>query len=189
MSRTFSMPPLRSQRGEPLPMKLLMIGFEDRRIAELALDEVEIACDETGAQLSDLALAFQSQSGKSRVRQTSDAGSGPGMVRGGVLGLLTAIAAPTTGTVAATVVGGALGGVIAGVGDEAVDNKMMRSLAMVVNDADGAVLALGEGAELGKLRDVLLPYYDRTQCQPVPEATAYLIRELSKLSMEDLENR
>jgi uncharacterized membrane protein len=168
-------------------MKLLTIGFEDRQTAQGALDELETACDERGTWLKDLVVAYRSGSGTPRVRQTTDAGVGTALLHGGLLGILVAIVVPA-GSVAATVAGGALGGVIAGVGDDAVDNQMMRSLSMSLHENDSVVLALGESEQLGQLDDVLSPYRNRMESHQVPEATVYLIREMSKLSMEDLKN-
>ena len=108
-------------------MQLMMIGFDDRRAATAAFDELEEACDDRDLRLRELAVAYRSGSGRSRVRQSGHAGSGPTLVQGGLLGLLVAIGGPV-GAVEAPRVGGALGGVIAGVGSGAIDNPMMRAL-------------------------------------------------------------
>lgn len=168
-------------------MQMVMIGFDDRQAAKATFDELEDVCDDRDVRLRELAVVYRSGSGRSRVRQSAHAGSGPTLVQGGLLGLLVAIGGPV-GSAAAPRVGGALGGVIAGVGSSGIDNPMMRALAGTVHDHEGAVLVLGEKAQLRQLSDVLGPYRDVARCVEVPAATQNLIRVLSKLSMEDLES-
>ncbi|MGI9612148.1 MAG: hypothetical protein ACR2QO_04510 [Acidimicrobiales bacterium] len=169
-------------------MNLLMIGFDDRRAAQEALDELEIASEERDVQLRELALVYRSRLGRSKVRQTSDAGSSPSLVQGGLLGLLVAVA-PPFGSDAVAEASGALAGVIAGVGSNGVDNQMMRSLAASVHDHDGVVLALGDEAQFCRLHDIVEAEGARAQWLTLPEATVNLVRGLSKLSMDDLAYR
>lgn len=162
-------------------MKLLMIGFEDGRSGQCALDALEFAGDESGARFMEVALVYRrSECGTPRIRHTSDIGSVTGLLRGGLLGLLAAIASPP-----GLAISGALAGVMAGVGDEAVENPMMRSLAMAIHENMGVVLALCEDER--EVDDATLPFRADIECHRVPEATIHLIRELSRLSMEDLE--
>ncbi|MGI9598229.1 MAG: DUF1269 domain-containing protein [Acidimicrobiales bacterium] len=165
----------------------MIIGFDNRRAAQSALDDLEAETDRRDLRFRDLALLFRDDHGRSKVRRTSRAGTGNGLLPGGVLGLLVGITAPV-GAVAAAVAGGALGGVITGIGDESVDNEMMRSLALAVEHDEAVVMALADRSQLYRMEDSLSPYADRLEYLAVPQATVDLINELSKLSMEDLEN-
>lgn len=166
-------------------MKLMMMGFDDRRPAQEALDQLEAASEERDVRFNELALVYRSRRGELKIRQTSDVGSGPSLVRGGPLGHLVAVVPPSDSG-AATRVGGALAGVIAGVGSNATDNQMMRSLAASIYDNEGVVLAIMDEAQFCRLHEVVEAKGGRPQWLALPEATLNLMRELSRLSMEDL---
>ncbi|MGI9594670.1 MAG: DUF1269 domain-containing protein [Acidimicrobiales bacterium] len=169
-------------------MQMVMIGFDDIESATTALDEIEAARDDSEISLKDLALAYKSERGNPKIRQTSDAGVGKGLIRGGVLGLLVGIIAPSVGALTGAAAGGALGGVITGVGDKGVNNPMMRALATTLEENRSVLLALGDQSQIALLADTIEPYSGKARYLDVPDATQALIKEMAKLSMEDLEN-
>lgn len=168
-------------------MELLMVGFNSRADAQTAFEAIDDLQSDKEVVLEDLALVYKNDKGKVKLRQTEDAGIGRGLVRGGVLGLLVGIVAPIAlpGVVAATVAGGALGGVITAF-DDGIDNKMMKSLGDNMKTREGVLLMLGEKQQIKALEDGFAPYSDELTYETVPEATQRMIRELAKLSIEEL---
>jgi uncharacterized membrane protein len=169
-------------------MQMVMIGFEDINLAMTALDRIEATCDDREIALRDMALAYRNDRGRAKIHQISDAGVGTGLIRGGVLGLLVGIISPPVGVLANGAAGGALGGVITGVGDKGVNNDMTRALAGMLQERAAVVMALGEAKQIARLENALQPYAGDVTYADVPDATQVLIKEMAKLSMEDLEN-
>ncbi len=170
-------------------MEMLIVGMK-RADGETALEAIDDARGDKEVKLDDLALVYRNDRGRVKVRQTSDATIGKGVVRGGVLGLVAGIAialGPAGAGVAAlaTLAGGAIGGVITAF-DDGVDNAMMRKLGANLDMHESVLLALGEQAEIAKLEEGFAPYAEELAYEVVPEATQDLIKELAKLSLDDI---
>jgi uncharacterized membrane protein len=164
-------------------MQMMMVGLPLQG-GETALEALDDLRSDKEVKLEDLALIYRNKNGRVKVKQTSDTGIGKGLVRGGVLGLLVGIVFPV-GAVATAVAGGALGGIIAAF-DDGIDNAMMKKLGSHLDMHESVLVALGEESDIKKLEDGFAPYMDGLTMEIVPEATHKMIKELSKLSADDL---
>ncbi len=167
-----------------------MVGFNSRADGQTAFEAIDDLQSDEEVELEDLALVYRNDKGKTKVRQTEDAGVGKGLARGGVLGLLVGIVAaagPAGWGIAAlsTVIGGALGGIITAF-DDGIDNPMMRALGRNMEEKEAVLLALGSKEQIGKLEEGFAPYSAELEYEVVPEASQNLIKEMSKLSLDDL---
>ncbi len=164
-------------------MKMMMVGLP-LTDGEGALEAIDDERSDKNVKLEDLALIYRNKKGRVKVKQTSDTTIGKGLVRGGVLGLLVGIVFPV-GALAATVAGGALGGIITAF-DDGIDNAMMKKLGKHLDMHESVLIALGEESEIAKLEAGFAPYMENFTMEIVPEATHKMIKELSKLSADDL---
>lgn len=171
-------------------MELLMVGFNSKADGQTAFEDIDDLQSEKEVALEDLALVYKNDKGKVKVRQTEDATIGKGLARGGVLGLLAGIvvaAGPAGWGVAAlsTVIGGALGGIITAF-DDGIDNPMMRALGRNMDTKEATLLALGTKAQIQALEAGFAPYSAELEYEVVPEASQNLIKEMSKLSLDEI---
>lgn len=171
-------------------MELLMVGFNSKADGQTAFEDIDELQSDKAVELEDLALVYKNDKGKTKLRQSEDAGVGRGLVRGGVLGLvvgLVAAAGPAGWGAAAvaTAIGGALGGVITAF-DDGIDNSMMRALGRQMEEKEAVLLALGSKEQIGALEEGFAPYKVELDYEVVPEAAQDLIKEMSKLSLDDL---
>lgn len=170
-------------------MEMLIVGMK-KADGETALEALDDARSDKSVKLDDLALVYRNDKGKVKIRQTSDATIGKGVGRGGVLGLLVGLvvaAGPAGWGVAAlaTLAGGAIGGVITAF-DDGIDNPMMRKLGANLDMHESVLIALGDKPEIAKLEDGFAPYSDELTYEVVPDATQDLIKEMAKLSIDDI---
>lgn len=171
-------------------MELMIVGLS-KADGETALDDLDDARSDKEVKLDDLALVYRNAKGKVKIQQTSDATLGQGVVRGGVLGLVAGVAIALTGPASvgaaalATVIGGAVGAVITAF-DDGVDNPMMRKLGATLEENESVLLALGDEAEIQKLKDGFAEHAAGVEYHVVPEASQNFIKELAKLSPEEL---
>ncbi len=167
-----------------------MVGFNNKANGQTAFEDIDELQSEKEIVLEDLALVYKNDRGKVKVRQTEDATFGKGLARGGVLGLLAGIvvaAGPAGWGIAAlsTVTGGALGGIVAAF-DDGIDNSMMRALGRSMETNEATLLVLGTKEQIQALEEGLAPYSAELAYEVVPEASQNLIKEMSKLSLDEI---
>ncbi len=175
-------------------MELMIIGLDSRQEGEAALRRMEGASDDLAIPLRDLALVTRNESGRPKILHSADVGVGEPNLRGVRLGLLVGLAEggyPLGSAPSSATVGGVLAGIVAGVGKDAVDNEMMRTLAAALGQNEAVLLALGEAADIAALETLTNGqggFGDSVVTAVVPPAVQSLLTEVSMLSIDDLEN-
>ncbi len=175
-------------------MELMIIGLESRQGGEAALRRMDGASDELAIHLKDLVLVTRNESGRLKILHSGDVGIGEPNLRGVRLGLLVGLAEggyPLGAAPSSATVGGVLGGIVAGVGKDAVDNEMMRTLAAALDQNEAVLLALGAEAAIAALEALTNDrggFGDSVVTAVVPPAVQSLLTEVSMLSIDDLEN-
>ena len=109
-------------------------------LALAALDEIEQKAKEAGVEIKDAVIAFKTDEGRIKIRQTKDMTAGKGARRGGFWGLVVGL-----------ILGGPLFGVLAGLGlgaiagrriDHGLDDEFISQVSKSLNPRTSALLVL-----------------------------------------------
>jgi uncharacterized membrane protein len=126
--------------------KIVAFSVPTMADGERALEELEAVPDVT-----DVALVYKNDGGKVKIRQTSDATGGKGMIRGGLLGGVASIfVGPLVGMAAA---GAAVGGLYGALRDKGVSDKLMKLAGDQLEAGKAAVFVLADDATADRIAD------------------------------------
>lgn len=163
-------------------MELMIVGFDSEHEADAALRRVDAAASTHGSPLEALAVVSH-PTDPTMVLDGAAATAGRGAPAGCVLSLLPLVARSGG---PATAIGGVVRGVLAALGGDAVDNAMMRALARSVTEWPSVLVGLGDETAIATSVPAARPG-DAVR-EAVPEATRSLVRLVSSLSPDDIEN-
>lgn len=143
---------------------------------ERALDELDDVAD-----VNDVALVYKNDKGKVKIRQTSDATGGKGMLKGGLLGGVASIfVGPLVGMAAA---GAAAGGLYGAVRDKGVSDKLMKLAGDQLEAGQAAVFVLADDATADRIAAEVAKVADGKDIEvgDFPAEAQALVREALKL--------
>ena len=116
------------------------IAIAEPYLAQAALDEIEKKAKEAGVEIKDAVIAFKTDEGRIKIRQTKDMTPGKGARRGGFWGLVVGL-----------ILGGPLFGVLAGLGlgaiagrriDHGLDDEFISQVSRSLKPRTSALLVL-----------------------------------------------
>ena len=116
------------------------IAIAEPYLAQAALDEIEKKAKEAGVEIKDAVIAFKTDEGRIKIRQTKDMTTGKGSRRGGFWGLVVGL-----------ILGGPLFGVLAGLGlgaiagrriDHGLDDEFISQVSRSLKPRTSALLVL-----------------------------------------------
>ena len=106
--------------------EILIVEVNNKAEGDLILDEIEVQEKHNLFTVVDAAMAYRSDSGSVKLRQTHDMTGGKGAGIGAGVGLLAGLL--IGGPIALALLGTAAGGIAASVGDKGIPNDMMKKL-------------------------------------------------------------
>ena len=116
------------------------VTIAEPHLAAAALDEIEKRAKDAGVEIKDAVIAFKTDEGRIKIRQTKDMTTGKGARRGGFWGLVVGL-----------VLGGPLFGALAGLGlgaiagrriDHGLDDEFIRQVSRSLKPRTSALLVL-----------------------------------------------
>jgi uncharacterized membrane protein len=116
------------------------VTIAEPHLAMAALDEIEKKAKEAGVEIKDAVIAFKTDEGRIKIRQTKDMTAGKGARRGGFWGLVVGL-----------VLGGPLFGALAGLGlgaiagrriDHGLDDEFISQVSKSLKPRTSALLVL-----------------------------------------------
>jgi uncharacterized membrane protein len=141
----------------------------------------ERALDELDGVVNDVALVYKNDQGKVKIRQTSDATGGMGMLKGGLLGGVASIfVGPLVGM---AVAGAAAGGLYGAVRDKGVSDKLMKLAGDQLEAGKAAVFVLAEDATADRIAEEVAKVADGQDIEvgDFPAEAQALVREALEL--------
>lgn len=116
------------------------VAIAEPYLAQAALAEIEKKAKGAGVEIKDAVIAFKTDEGRIKIRQTKDMTTGKGARRGGFWGLVVGL-----------ILGGPLFGVLAGLGlgaiagrriDHGLDDEFIRQVSRSLKPTTSALLVL-----------------------------------------------
>jgi uncharacterized membrane protein len=116
------------------------LTIPEPHLAIAALDEIQKKAKEAGVEIKDAVIAFKTEEGRIKIRQTKDMTTGKGARRGGFWGLVVGL-----------ILGGPLFGVLAGLGlgaiagrriDHGLDDEFISKVSRSLKPLTSALLVL-----------------------------------------------
>lgn len=125
-----------------IPMRLLIVTFEDEKASLEALKLLKDLHKEQLVEIADAVVIWRDDHDKLHIRQTVDLTGGKSAAVGGLLGALLGIIAGPGGVVAGAAVGALVGGAAAGVIDLGIPDARLKEIGKSLGPNTSAIAAL-----------------------------------------------
>ncbi len=134
--------------------EILIVEVNNKAEGDLILDEIDVQEKHNLFTVVDAAMAYRSDSGSVKLRQTHDMTGGQGAGIGAGVGLLAGLL--IGGPIALALLGTAAGGIAASVGDKGIPDDMMKKLEGHVQNGHALVFVQLEKSQAPAFADFAL---------------------------------
>lgn len=136
-------------------IQILIATFPHVQDAERALEQVQQARANQGAEVIDAAVVRKDEHNKLRIHETEDVTGGRGATVGGILGGVLGLLAGPGGLVVGAAVGAAVGGAAAKVWDTGIPHKRLEAIGAALEPGNAALVVLTEQGSAPFLETVI----------------------------------